>query len=88
VYLQLLGMLQIAEAIPHCVQVVDDEDEPSLLLLEHYQDLPFREERDGSYYMGGVGEGLGLGTLFAQSFKRALDAYNILHWQVSTISTS
>jgi hypothetical protein len=81
-------MLQIAEAIPRCVQLLDDEDEPSLPLLEHYQDLPFREESNGSYYMGGVGEGLGLGTLFVQSFNMALNAYNILHRQVSTISTS
>jgi hypothetical protein len=43
------------------VVLADDEDDP-LALLENHQDLPFREDDNGDYYMGGVGRGLGLGV--------------------------
>lgn len=59
VYLLLLDMLQGNEEIPSAIEDVKDED--NLPLLENHQDLPYREENNGTYYMGGVGGGLGLG---------------------------
>jgi hypothetical protein len=65
IYLELLHVLQRddLEELPAQMLLVDDsdEDEEILPLLEDYDDLPFCEENDGFYYMGGVGGGLGLG---------------------------
>jgi hypothetical protein len=65
VYLELLNALQHdnSEELQAQTLLVDesDEDEEVLPLLENYDDLPFCEENDGFYYMGGVGGGLGLG---------------------------
>ncbi|KIK76038.1 hypothetical protein PAXRUDRAFT_18490 [Paxillus rubicundulus Ve08.2h10] len=66
VYLCLLDALQ-AQAIelPLFVGVMEEEEEEpsedSVPLLENHEDLPFHEENNGEYYMGGVGGGLGLG---------------------------
>ncbi|KAG1904187.1 uncharacterized protein F5891DRAFT_1184371 [Suillus fuscotomentosus] len=57
VYLLLLDMLQGNEEIPSAIEDVEED----LPLLENHQDLPYREENNGTYYMGGVGGGLGLG---------------------------
>ncbi|KAG2126257.1 uncharacterized protein EDB93DRAFT_1257645 [Suillus bovinus] len=57
VYLHLLDMLQINEEIPSVIEDVEED----LLLLQNQQDLPYHEEGNGTYYIGGVGGGLGLG---------------------------
>ncbi|KAG1831396.1 hypothetical protein EV424DRAFT_1470126 [Suillus variegatus] len=59
IYLLLLDMLQGNKEIPSAIEDVKDED--NLPLLENHQDLPYCEENNGTYYMGGVGGGLGLG---------------------------
>ncbi|KAG0697228.1 hypothetical protein DFH29DRAFT_947187 [Suillus ampliporus] len=62
VYLRLLGMLQVHDGIPDHIDQLDDiEDLGTLPLLEDHDELPYREETNGTYYMGGVGGGLGLG---------------------------
>ncbi|KAG2127151.1 uncharacterized protein EDB93DRAFT_1109486, partial [Suillus bovinus] len=40
----------------------DDEDDEILYHFNDYQDLPSHKEPNGTYYMGGVGGGLGLDT--------------------------
>lgn len=64
VYLHLLGMLHCDE-IPHHIDELGnvEEDIDTLQLLEDHNELPYREESDRTYYMGGVGGGLGLGML-------------------------
>ncbi|KAG2131597.1 uncharacterized protein EDB93DRAFT_1255445 [Suillus bovinus] len=59
-YQGLLDVLQVHEEIPSAISVFEDVEE-DLPLLENQQDLPYREENNGTYYMGGVGGGLGLG---------------------------
>ncbi|KAG1851805.1 hypothetical protein C8R48DRAFT_612357, partial [Suillus tomentosus] len=66
VYLLLLDMLQGNEEIPSAIEDVEED----LPLLENHQDLPYREENNGTYYMGGVGGGLGLGMLSACSYVK------------------
>ncbi|KAG0691847.1 hypothetical protein DFH29DRAFT_1074198 [Suillus ampliporus] len=56
VYLRLLGMLQVHDGIPDHIDQLDDIED-----LEDHDELPYREETNGTYYMGGVGGGLGLG---------------------------
>ncbi|KAG1778331.1 hypothetical protein EV702DRAFT_1220104 [Suillus placidus] len=56
VYLHLLDVLQVNEEIPSAIEDVEED----LPLLENHQDLPYREESNGTYYMGRVGGGLGL----------------------------
>jgi hypothetical protein len=51
---------QLYERLPQIV--LADEDDDPLPLLENHHDLPFREDDNGAYYMGGVGGGLGLGA--------------------------
>ncbi|KAG2134218.1 hypothetical protein BD769DRAFT_1385810 [Suillus cothurnatus] len=46
--------------------VLADEDDDPLPLLENHHDLPFREDDNGAYYMGGVGGGLGLDELHSR----------------------
>ncbi|KAG2033711.1 hypothetical protein BDR03DRAFT_871518, partial [Suillus americanus] len=61
VYLDLHHIIsQLYEQLPQIV--VADEDNDPLPLLENHQDLPFHEDEDGTYYMGGVGRGLGFGA--------------------------
>ncbi|KAG2048527.1 hypothetical protein BDR06DRAFT_975913 [Suillus hirtellus] len=62
VYLCLLSMLYHDE-IPHHIDKLDnvEEDIDTLQLLEDHDELPYHKENDGTYYMGGVGGGLGLG---------------------------
>ncbi|KAG1738475.1 hypothetical protein EDB19DRAFT_1982912 [Suillus lakei] len=50
----------VHEEIPSAISVFEDVEE-DLPLLENQQDLPYHEENNGTYYMGGVGGGLGLG---------------------------
>jgi hypothetical protein len=64
VYLRLLDVLQVNEEIPSAIEDVEED----LPLLENHQDLPYREESNGTYYMGGVGGGLGLGTSSARGY--------------------
>jgi hypothetical protein len=59
-------MLQGNEEIPSAIEDVEED----LPLLENHQDLPYREENNGTYYMGGVGGGLGLGMLSACSYVK------------------
>jgi hypothetical protein len=67
VYRGLLDMLQVNEEIPSAISAFEDVDE-DLPLLENQQDLPYREESNGTYYMGGVGGGLGLGMSSARGY--------------------
>lgn len=62
-YRLLLDALRTADKLPQQIQLLDDEVEDFVPLLDDYRDLPSREEPNGAYYMGGVGEGLGLGSL-------------------------
>ncbi|KIK91546.1 hypothetical protein PAXRUDRAFT_149260 [Paxillus rubicundulus Ve08.2h10] len=61
IYCNLLGMLCQRAEIPRIMEVmdVDAADEAELPLLEGLEELPF-DETNGGYYMGGVGNGLGL----------------------------
>ncbi|KAG1896154.1 uncharacterized protein F5891DRAFT_1130377 [Suillus fuscotomentosus] len=61
-YRLLLDALQLADKLPSEIQLQDDEDEDFVPLLDDYQDLPSCEDPNGTYYMGGVGGGLGLDT--------------------------
>ncbi|KAG2144401.1 uncharacterized protein EDB93DRAFT_1104965 [Suillus bovinus] len=71
VYLRLLGMLRRDE-IPHHIDKLGnvEEDIDTLQLLEDHDELPYREESDGTYYMGGVGGGLGLGIEHLNHLER------------------
>ncbi|KAG1822254.1 hypothetical protein EV424DRAFT_1346626 [Suillus variegatus] len=62
-YRLLLDALCTADKLPQQIQLLDDEVEDFVPLLDDYRDLPSREEPNGAYYMGGVGGGLGLGSL-------------------------
>ncbi|KAG2128767.1 uncharacterized protein EDB93DRAFT_1108909 [Suillus bovinus] len=64
IYLLLLCTLQMADELLHQIQLLDDDedDEDFVPLLDDYQDLPSHKEPNGTYYMGGVGGGLGLDT--------------------------
>jgi hypothetical protein len=77
VYLRLLDMLQVNEEISSVIEDVEEDVKEDLPLLENQQDLPYREEGNGTYYMGGVGGGLGLGMLFTHSHVecRGADIY-------------
>ncbi|KAG1833588.1 hypothetical protein F4604DRAFT_1886809 [Suillus subluteus] len=70
VYRNLLSVLQLADNMPPMLLLNETEtDEDDVLpLLEGCSDLPFCDEPNGPYYMGGVGGGLGLGVrCFARS---------------------
>ncbi|KAG1801234.1 hypothetical protein EV424DRAFT_1474759 [Suillus variegatus] len=82
VYLLLLDMLQGNEEIPSAIEDVKDED--NLPLLENHQDLPYREENNGTYYMGGVGGGLGLGSIDEDIVE--LDHDGLVVWEFSDFS--
>ncbi|KAF9231983.1 hypothetical protein BU15DRAFT_90769 [Melanogaster broomeanus] len=61
VYLRLLDALQTPSVdLPPITLLQEDEEEDIVPLLDNQEDLPFREESSGEYYMGGVGRGLGL----------------------------
>jgi len=55
-------MLQLADNIPPRFSLNETDGDSVLPLLEGCSDLPFCEEPNGPYYMGGVGGGLGLGA--------------------------
>ncbi|KAG2368713.1 hypothetical protein BDR07DRAFT_1371997 [Suillus spraguei] len=59
-----LGLLRIfatsIETRPHMLLSDDIEGDEELPLLQEHRDLPFHEETNGYYYMGGVCGGLGL----------------------------
>ena len=59
IYLDLLHQIQDAPplAAPPLQLSLDND---ALPLLEDQADLPFREDADGYYYMGGAGRGLGM----------------------------
>lgn len=63
----LLNMLQVNEEILSVMSVIEDVEE-GLPLLENQEDLPYCEEGNGTYYMGGVGGGLGLGIFSALAY--------------------
>jgi hypothetical protein len=69
IYLELLTTLQHDEGLPAQMLLSDDEDDNVLPLLEDYNDLPFYEENNGFYYMGGVGGGLGLGRIIVSLIR-------------------
>lgn len=60
-YLDLLHQIQdappLTQAAPSLQPFLDDNTLP---LLEDQVDLPFQEDGDGYYYMGGVGRGVGM----------------------------
>jgi hypothetical protein len=60
----VLSAVQLAENPPHNLLLTENEDAPTdaLPLIGGHTDLPFNEESDDMYYMGGVRGGLGLGT--------------------------
>ncbi|KAF8439854.1 hypothetical protein L210DRAFT_3504272 [Boletus edulis BED1] len=58
VYLDLLHQIQDSPSRSTPLQLSLDDD--ALPLLDNQADLPFREDADGYYYMGGVGRGLGM----------------------------
>ncbi|KAG1722714.1 hypothetical protein EDB19DRAFT_1916525 [Suillus lakei] len=62
VYLHLLTIVQISKEIPHHIELYDEaEEELTILpLIENHQELPYHEDANGAYYVGGVGGGLGL----------------------------
>ncbi|KAG2339324.1 hypothetical protein BDR05DRAFT_977759 [Suillus weaverae] len=80
VYRGLLDMLQVHEEIPSAISVFEDVEE-DLPLLENQQDLPYCEENNGTYYMGGVGGGLGLGTIDENIV--GLDHDGLVIWEFS-----
>jgi hypothetical protein len=65
VYRNVLSAVQLAEN-PHPNLLLTMENEGAttgaLMLISGHANLPFNEEPDGMYYMGGVHGGLGLGT--------------------------
>lgn len=63
VYLQLFGALWVLDALPQMITVTINTDNGGLLvpLLADHEDLPMVEAHDGTYYMGGMHGGLGLG---------------------------
>jgi hypothetical protein len=61
VYRELLSVLQLADNISPTLSPNEADEDGTLPLLEGCSDLPFLEEPNGPYYMGGVGGGLGLG---------------------------
>ncbi|KAG2140564.1 hypothetical protein DEU56DRAFT_734950, partial [Suillus clintonianus] len=63
VYLRLLTIVQVSEEIPHHIKLYDEAEQELtiLLLIENHQELPYREDGNGTYYMGRVGSCLGLG---------------------------
>ncbi|KAG1829967.1 hypothetical protein EV424DRAFT_1343859 [Suillus variegatus] len=71
VYLRLLGMLHRDE-IPHHIDELGnvEEDIDTLQLLEDHDELPYCEESDRTYYMGGVGGGLRLGIEHLNHLER------------------
>ncbi|KAG0709187.1 hypothetical protein DFH29DRAFT_978772 [Suillus ampliporus] len=65
VYRNVLSAVQLAENPHRNLLLTENEDAPTgaLPLIGGHADLPFNEEPDGMYYMGGVCGGLGLGTI-------------------------
>ncbi|KAG2154171.1 uncharacterized protein EDB93DRAFT_1239551 [Suillus bovinus] len=91
VYLLLLDMLQCNEEIPSAIEDVEED----LPLLENYQDLPYHEDNNGAYYMGGVGGGLGLDNLICDDEPKTtgsidedigLDHDGLVVWEFSDFS--
>ncbi|KAG1896356.1 uncharacterized protein F5891DRAFT_1130312 [Suillus fuscotomentosus] len=64
VYRNILSAVQLAENPHPNLLLTENEDAhaSALQLIGGHADLPFNEEMDGMYYMGGVRGGLGLGT--------------------------
>ncbi|KAG2030550.1 hypothetical protein BDR03DRAFT_1016990 [Suillus americanus] len=63
VYLGLLATVQANdEMIPCHIELLDETEEEltALPLIDNLQELPYHEDDNGAYYMGGVGGGLGL----------------------------
>ncbi|KAG2099438.1 hypothetical protein BD769DRAFT_1394137 [Suillus cothurnatus] len=63
VYLRLLAIVNVNdEMIPRHIELLDEAEEEltALPLIENLQELPYSEDGNGGYYMGGVGGGLGL----------------------------
>jgi len=64
VYLRLLAIVNVNDKmIPRHIELLDEAEEEltALPLIENLQELPYSEDGNGGYYMGGVGGGLGLG---------------------------
>ncbi|KAG1906483.1 uncharacterized protein F5891DRAFT_1181894 [Suillus fuscotomentosus] len=63
-YRNLLSVLQLADNIPptSLLNETETNEDDVLPLIEGCLDLPFCDEPNGPYYMGGVGGGLGLDT--------------------------
>ncbi|KAG2096300.1 uncharacterized protein F5147DRAFT_778349 [Suillus discolor] len=72
VYRNLLSVLQLADNVPPTLLLnkTETNEDDVLPLLEGCSDLPFCDEPNGPYYMGGVGGRLGLDT----SHHNELDA--------------
>lgn len=64
IYLDLYDSMQRSVQVPAIVRSLTDgtdPDEEPLPLLENQNDLFFHEDTDGTYYMGGIHGGQGLG---------------------------
>src|SRR6267154_2909414 len=74
VYRNLLSVLQLADNMPPMLLLDEAEinEDHVLPLLEGCSNLPFCEEPNGPYYMGGVGGGLGLGARYFTQFNHLL----------------
>ncbi|KAG1778947.1 hypothetical protein EV702DRAFT_1186286 [Suillus placidus] len=58
VYLDLLNAIQLSDDLPAEIITATHDDE--LPLLNNHEDLPFQDDDNNSYYMGGVRGGRGL----------------------------
>ncbi|KAG1844291.1 hypothetical protein C8R48DRAFT_780347 [Suillus tomentosus] len=67
------------DEIPHHIDELGnvEEDIDTLQLLEDHDELLYREESDGTYYMGGVGGGLGLGIKHLNHLEHLVVMYKI-----------
>jgi hypothetical protein len=63
VYRNLLSALQLVDNPPPELSLIETnhDDDTALPLLDGLTDLSFQDEPNGSYYMGGVRGGLGIG---------------------------
>ncbi|KAG1811302.1 hypothetical protein EV424DRAFT_1542583 [Suillus variegatus] len=74
VYRDILFALQLADNISPTLSLNEANEDGALPLLEGCTDLPFCDEPNGPYYMGGVGGGLGLGASHHSELDALADA--------------
>ncbi|KAG1717935.1 hypothetical protein EDB19DRAFT_1899669 [Suillus lakei] len=96
VYRNVLSAVQLAENPHRNLLLTENEDAPTgaLPLIGGHADLPFNEEPDGMYYMGGVRGGLGLDALAERDepnvpldngpIENGVDHTALIVWQFSS----